>query len=61
MKNNLKEVMTEKKLSIQEFANIMDVSLTTVNTWRKSKDIRPKTQRKIAKALKVDVSLVFEL
>lgn len=61
MKNNLKEIMTKEGVTIQDLAMSMDVSLPTICKYRKAETIKPKTQRKIAKALKVDVNVVFEV
>lgn len=60
MKNNLKQIMQEKKILVEDFAKIMDVTQTTIVNWRNSEKLKPKTQRKIAKALKVDVTELFE-
>lgn len=60
MKNNLKEIMELKTVSINDLAKYADVTVGTVLNWRKSDKIKLKTQRKIAKALKVDVNELFE-
>jgi transcriptional regulator with XRE-family HTH domain len=59
MKNNLKEIMEMKSISINDLAKDADVTVATVLNWRKAETIKPKTQRKIAKALKIDVGVVF--
>lgn len=59
MKNNLKEIMTSKGVTIQDLAISMGVSLPTICKYRKEETLKPKTQRKIAKALKVDVNELF--
>lgn len=60
MKNNLKEIMKQKQISFNDMAKLTDVSVTTIQNWQKAELIKPKTQRKIAKALKVDVTVLFE-
>lgn len=60
-KNNLKEIMTKEGITIQDLAISMNVSLPTICNYRKAETIKPKTQRKIAKALKVDVNVVFDV
>lgn len=60
MKNNLKEVMKEKNLSIDDFARKANVTVGTVQNWRKAEKMKTKTQEKIAKLLGVKVFEVFD-
>lgn len=52
--------MTKEGITIQELAINMNVSLPTICNYRKAESLKPKTQRKIAKALKVGVEELFE-
>lgn len=63
MTNRLKEVMTEKKISIDDLSVIANVTNATICNWRRKKvdEIKPKTRGKIAKYLKMDVNDIFKI
>lgn len=54
MKNRLKEVMQEKKISCDYLSKKVDVTTTTIINWRKADELKPQTVDKIAKALEID-------
>lgn len=61
MKNNLKKYLKENDISAYSLATEMKVKPQYVHYYKNAKNLSPSIMNKIAKALKVDVNLIFEL
>ena len=59
--DNLKEVLKSKGISIDEFAKRADVTVNTVRNWRKSDNLTPNKQKRIASILNLNISDIFSL
>lgn len=59
MENKLRQVMKQKKISVDKFSKDIGVTNATVNNWSKAKSLDLKTIYKICNYLKLPVSEVF--
>lgn len=59
MKNNLKKVMREQKISSDQLAKRMDVTVATVNNWKKATRLSSDTIEIICRELGKEVNDVF--
>lgn len=59
MENKLRQVMKQKKISVDKFSKDIGVTNATVNNWCKAKSLDVKTIYKICNYLELPVSEVF--
>lgn len=59
MENKLRQVMKQKKISVDKFSKDIGVTNATVNNWCKTKSLDVKTIYKICNYLELPVSEVF--
>lgn len=61
MKNNLRQVLKEKRISFDDMAKKADVSKGTITNWCNSEDLKPAKQEKIASYLGMEVTEIFKI
>lgn len=61
MKNNLRQVLKEKRISFDDMAKIADVSKGTISNWCDREDLKPAKQQKIASYLGMEASQIFKI
>ena len=60
MANNLKKIMINKGISLDDMAKMCDVSVTTVRNWRKSETLKRKKIIYICDILDISSEDLFE-